>query len=251
MVLLGGLEIVIGGAYIVHRRHKKKRRLEEEAEQRRHNTFPSEKPKTSPETFSHMEQLQLVSPFTSSPSEAMSPQQTSMSTQKWACHAPPSPHHSPQSPMHSGLQPAQTFPQRRPVPSHSRSQPPPVQHFQPHIQPLARSDSFSTLSNMPVANGSRPRDDNPPLPPRPQRPTLLQIPQNQPYYNTGFSVSTSALEPHTSGPYSADTGLMGRGQTVDDNWETYGPHSAPVRVPEGQRQDPEAGEDDPPPPYEP
>jgi hypothetical protein len=250
---------VIGGAYIVHRRHKKKRRLEEEAEQRRHNTFPQEKPRaeSESESFSHNEQLLAISPFTSSPftsspSEAMSPQHTPSPTQKRAYHAPPSPHHSPQSPLHTGLHSAQTFPQRRPLPPHARSQPPPMQHFQPHlIQPLGRSDSFSTLSNMPVANGSRPRDDNPPLPPRPQRPSLLAIPQSQPYQNAGFSVSTSALEPHTSGPYSSDTGFMGRGQTVDDNWETYGPHSAPVRVPVGQRIDPEAGEDDPPPPYQP
>ncbi|KAF2654299.1 hypothetical protein K491DRAFT_717235 [Lophiostoma macrostomum CBS 122681] len=249
MVILGGLEIVIGGAYIAHRRHKKKRRLEEEAEERRHNTFPNEKP----ESFSHMEQLQLVSPFASSPSETIPPQHTAPPAQKWAYRTPQSPHHSPQSPLHPGLQPSQTFPRRRPLPQYSQSQPPPVQQFQPHIQPLGRSDSFSTLSNMPVANGYRPRDGNPPLPARapPLPPALLAIPQSQPYSNGAFSASTSALEPHTSGPHSNHTSFFGRGQTVDDNWETYGPHSAPVRVPMGQRLDPEAGEDDPPPPYQP
>ncbi|KAF2249760.1 hypothetical protein BU26DRAFT_518317 [Trematosphaeria pertusa] len=248
MVLLGGLEFVVGG-YLIHRYHKdknEKKKLEAEAQQRRHHTFPGPAP-------------QSCNPYPQ-------PQQPMMPQQKYACYAPqPQPQHRPHpqfqpQPQHRPhtAQPvphAQTFEiPRRPLP---HQQPPPQ-----IIQPLQRTDSFATISRMPIANGSRPHnaEHQPPgLPPRPHVSNLSipqQQPANHPYSNAGFSVSTPGLgtTPATYPTYPTGyTGQQGGRQTVDDNWETYAPQTG-LGHGQGHYSPSEStalGEDDPPPPYRP
>lgn len=224
MVILGGLEVVVGG-YLIHRYHKnknEKKRLEIEANNRRQNTFPGAKPQSYPPQ-----------------------QQPMMPEQKYACYAPQP---LPQSQFQPRPHPAQTFPQTRPYPQHSQSHPPPMPQYQPPIQPLQRADSMATLSNMPIANGLRPGEANPQLPPRRQTSNPRPIPQQQhlttPYYNPSFSTSVPAFQPSPTSPYTHNNSAFGR-QTVDDNWEAYGPVSGSPH--HGNQED----EDDPPPPYRP
>ena len=175
-----------------------------------------------------------------------------MPQQKYACYAP-QPHpqlqprpHTAQPHPHPQTE-AFTVP-RRPVPQ-------PQPHFQQQIQPLQRADSFATLSNMPVANGSRYQDDNPPLPPRRQPPNLQPMPQQQPinypYYNTGFSTSYPSFEPSSTTPVAHPTNQRSGTHTVDDNWETHGTQSAHVHFAVSASPQPGEREDDPPPPYRP
>jgi hypothetical protein len=101
---------------------------------------------------------------------------------------------------------------------------------------------------MPIANGSRPHDV-----PEQTSPAagLSPIPQHGVYGNAGFSVSTPAFGATPTSP--GLTYELAAGQTVDDNWETYGHghgdggeglHYAPT-------VSTELGERDPPPPYMP
>lgn len=234
MVILGGLEIVVGG-YLVHRHYKnknEKKRLEEEAQQRRHNTFPGAKP----------DSYGSYAPPPPTPH-----QQPIIPQQKFACYAPqqhPQPQFQPQPVQHT-----QSFNiPRRPVPQRQppRAQQPP----QILIQPLQRSDSFATISRMPIANGYRPSNeeaDPPGLPPRRHVSNLSPIPQNSPYSNAGFSVSTPAIAPSHNSPTQYGSPHMGR-NTVDDNWETYGHSRLPHYTPSESTA---LGEHDPPPPYRP
>ncbi|ORX93763.1 hypothetical protein BCR34DRAFT_594598 [Clohesyomyces aquaticus] len=243
MVILGGLEIVIGG-YLVHRYQKnkhEKRKLEEDVNQRRHHTFPGPKPQSQP--------------YASYPPHPQAQQQ--IAPQKYAYYAP----HQQSQPRPYPVQPApqtqhqpyppqpQQYPQARPQ-FHPQAQP----QFQSQMQPLRRQDSFATLSNMPIANGSPPEDSTPSLPPRqqPQNPqAYLAPPANSPYYNTGFSASYPSFEPSSTGPMTQPRPQQAGTHTVDDNWETYGPQSPHVHfaVPSSPR--PAEREDDPPPPYRP
>jgi len=245
MVIFGGLEFVAGG-YLLHRYHKsknEKKRLQAEAQQRRHNTFPSNKPQSC---YPYQQQQQH-----------QQPQLVQIPQQKY-CYAP-QPQWQPQDdvqPRPQGLSHTQSFQiPRRPVPPpqpQQQQEPPPL-----IIQPLQRADSFATISRMPIANGYRPSDieNNPPaLPPRHYASNLSPIPQS-PYSSTAFSVSSPALGP---APLTPTTPVyasphFGR-QTVDDNWETYAPqpeqqpaqgHYAPTVSTALGEGDP----NDPPPPY--
>jgi hypothetical protein len=127
------------------------------------------------------------------------------------------------------------------------------------IQPsLQRTDSFATLSRMPIADGRRPQGLPEAAPPTqsPQQYTtgLQPATQHGVYGNAGFSVSTPALGATPTSPsltYTMATGEQGLGRhTIDDNWETYEhsgngqPHYAPT-------VSTQLGERDPPPPYMP
>lgn len=249
-MIFGGLEIVAGG-YLIHRHYRKKNekeRLEDEAQQRRHNTFPgADRPKPNgwhtqaQHRPQHHPQQQPIIP-----------------QQKYACYAPtvspqPQPQYQAQAPVHS---------QPRPHPTHTQSfqiprRPVPQRKPQIIIQPsLQRTDSFATISRMPIANGSRPQDvpeDQSPISPPRRHATggLQPAPQHNIYGNAGFSVSSPAFGATPTSPpltYTMATGLEGR-HTVDDNWETYAhgdasPHYAPT-------VSTQLGEQDPPPPYTP
>ena len=239
MVILGGLEFVVGG-FILHKYHKnknEKKRLIDDAQQRRNNTFPGAKPPV------YFEQ-----------------QQPMMEQQKYACYTldpqqqqiQPRPHTAQPHPQYQQQQQQQPIPQPYTIPR--RPVPPQQPHWQQQIQPLQRADSMATLSRLPVANGSRYRNENPPLPPRPQLLHTQTVPQqqhlNHPYSHTGFSVSAPSFEPSSISPVIYPTHGLGRGNTVDDNWETYEPHvENGYYAPSVSTQ---LGEvDDPPPPYRP
>ena len=107
---------------------------------------------------------------------------------------------------------------------------------------LQRADSMATLSRMPIANGCRPSNHVDGLEPI----------QQSPYGNAGFAVSSPAF----SGSNMSPIAHHGNGQSVDDNWETYGHDAyghgvhrysayAPTEV------STQLGERDPPPPYAP
>ncbi|KAF1951531.1 hypothetical protein CC80DRAFT_453776 [Byssothecium circinans] len=246
MVILGGLEFVVGG-YLVHKHYKnknEKKRLEEETQQRRHQTFPGAKPQSCPRPSPHHHQHRPP---------------PNIPQQKYTYHAPQA-----QPPRHPYYQP-QFQHDARPHPIHTQSfniprrpVPPPRHRPSPPqiIQPLQRADSCATISRMPIANGYRPSGMNhsaPAMPPRPLAPTLSPIPQS-PYSNGAFSVSTPALalSPITPTTPLYGTGQHGGRQTIDDNWETYtaqgGRHYAPSESTAlGEAYDP----DEPPPPYRP
>ncbi|CAO2650157.1 Nn.00g014490.m01.CDS01 [Neocucurbitaria sp. VM-36] len=240
-MIFGGLEIIAGG-YFIHRYHKKKnelekQRLEDEAQTRRHHTFPGAKPNGWNTQAQHRPQHH---------------QQPVIPQQKYACYAP--------VPMTAPPQfQCQAEPQRQPrpqPPTHTQSfniprRPLPQRKPEIIIQPsLQRTDSFATLSRMPIANGSRPQDafeeQSPAYPPRRYATGLQPIPQHSVYGNAGFSVSTPAFGATPTSPpltYAMATGHEG-GHTVDDNWETYEHHYAPT-------VSTQLGERDPPPPYAP
>jgi hypothetical protein len=117
-----------------------------------------------------------------------------------------------------------------------------TQHsFQTEIQPLQRHDSFSSLSHIPVANGSLQA---------PEQPSHLQVPSTYPYYNAGFSTSMPSFGPSSGGYSPQSPGLRPGEYTVDDNLEIY--MSGDLRVDGRRVEEPsEDGEDDPPPPYQP
>lgn len=250
-MIFGGLEIVAGG-YLLHRHYKnknEKKRQEDEAEARRHNTFPSAKPAGYQQ---HQYQQQPPQQY----------QQPMMPQQKYACYASaaprpdyqqyphPGPHYNqprPQLPRH-----AQTFNiPRRPVPQSK-----PAIIIQPSLQ---RTDSFSTLSNMPIANGSRPQDVNdesPVIPPRRHASGGLHpTTQHGIYGNAGYSVSTPAFGATPTSPgltYTMATTAEAEGNglhTVDDNWETY--NHAGNRYSYAPTVSTQLGEREPPPPYAP
>ncbi|KAI4666371.1 uncharacterized protein J4E79_002409 [Alternaria viburni] len=257
-MIFGGLEIVAGG-YLIHRHYRKKNgkeQLEEEAQQRRHHTFPGANPAKQngwntqahhrPQHHPQAQQQQPVVP-----------------QQKYACYAPVAAQPRPQI-YQPQFQPQpqvqhQAQPQSRPhAPPHTQSfniprRPVPQRKPQIIIEPsLQRTDSFATISRMPIANGSRPHDV-----PEQASPAigLSPIPQHGVYGNAGFSVSTPAFGATPTSPglvYEMATGREGGvGQTVDDNWETYGGHAhagAPHYAPTVST---ELGERDPPPPYMP
>lgn len=247
-MIFGGLEIVAGG-YLVHRHYKRKdakKRQADELETRRHNTFPGAKPP------GHYQQPQYPQY-----------QQPTVAPQKYACYGAPRP-----QPQHQNSYPAQPYAQPRPgPPQHAQTitiprRPVPEQKRpQIIIEPsLQRTDSFATLSRMPIANGYRPNNlpENPVpiVPPRRHASGGLQpATQHGVYGNAGFSVSTPAFGATPTSPgltYTMGTAeQVYGGHSVDDNWETYAhpsngrPHYAPTEA------STQLGERDPPPPYAP
>ncbi|KAL5118773.1 hypothetical protein ACEQ8H_003276 [Pleosporales sp. CAS-2024a] len=252
-MIFGGLELVAGG-YLVHRHYKKKdlkKRQEDELEARRQKTFPGVKP------AGHRQQ-----------------QQPMIAAQKFACYGVAQPQPQPQ-PLPTQqyantarpvvVQPrpgpppqyAQTFTiPRRPVPDRKQAQ----IIIEPSLQ---RTDSFATLSRMPIANGyhrpqNLPQDAVPILPPRrhvsggisPATATQTGV-----YGNAGFSVSTPSFGATRTSPggltYTMATADQVHGGYAADDWETHGhaghrlSHYAPTEA------STQLGEHDPPPPYAP
>lgn len=259
MVLLGGLEFVVGG-YFVHRHYKHKneqKRLEVETNQRRINTFPGAKPQAPYQQHAHQHH------------PVATPEQAPR--QKYTYNSPPipprpqaqpqqQPYYDPQSHSPPPISHTQSFNiPRRPVPP-KRPQPQQSHQNLPQlIQPLQRADSMATISRMPIANGYRPggmNGNSPQMASQLQVGTLSPIPQS-PYSTSGFSVSSPALNANTSPttPHTPiyGTGPYGRHQTVDDNWETYASpngrseYAPSVSTALGEHYDP----DEPPPPYRP
>jgi hypothetical protein len=258
MVLFGGLEFVVGG-YFIHRHYKKKshkKKLEAEAEARRNNTFPGAgNPQRQGQNHEQLPQYQQMPPTAAPQFEYCG-----------ACRYPPR-RRVPPPIRTQGQAPwgqqrpntAQTFPtqhqiRRRPVPpprpQQNQQQPRPAlhlpAHMEPEIRPLERSDSLrsiTTLSDMPIANGMQYS------PPPGSQMAGLQVPSphspSGPYGNARFSVSVPALVGHAP---SSPLGSSPRVGTVDDNWETYSPHT-PLRGGGGAQQDDDIN--DPPPPYQP
>lgn len=261
-MIFGGLEIVAGG-YLIHRHYRKKnelekQQLEDEAQKRRNNTFPGAKPNNSngwntqaqhrPQHHQHQQQQSPIMP-----------------PQKYSCYAPAAstvtlPQYQYQAPTSP-----QQHQQPRPQPTHSQSfsiprRPVPDRKPQIIIQPsLQRSDSFATLSRMPIANGSRPADiseEPSPILPARRHATggLSPVPQHSIYGNAGFSVSTPAFGATPTSPPLTYTMAMGHDvggrQTVDDNWETYG-HAGDAQSQYAPTESTALGERDPPPPYAP
>lgn len=245
-MIFGGLEIVAGG-YLIHRYHRKKnelekQRLEVEAQTRRHHTFPGAKPNGWNTQAQHRPQHH---------------QQPIPPQQKYACYAPG----APTPPQFQYQAEPQYQPRPRPQPpTHTQSfniprRPLPQQKPEIIIQPsLQRTDSFATLSRMPIANGSRPHDvpeaQSPVNPPQRLMTGLQPAPQHTVYGNAGFSVSTPAFGATPTSPsltYVMATEHDGR-HTIDDNWEAYGHDGRPHYAPTVSTQ---LGERDPPPPYTP
>jgi hypothetical protein len=222
-MLFGGLEIVAGG-YLIHRHYRKKGRkeqLEEEAQQvaSADNTKPG-----GWDTQAHRRPQQHHQP--------------AIPQQKSACSAQSCP------PQHQPPPPQALHRPRRHAPTHTQSfsiPRRPVPQHKPHIivQPLLqRTDSFATISRMPIANGARPQDSEQPSP----------VPQHGVYANAGFSVSTPAFGATPTSP--GLTYEMTTAHTVDDNWETYG-HGAGGALHYAPTVSTQLGERDPPPPYAP
>lgn len=256
-MIFGGLEIVAGG-YLVHRHYRKKNekeRLEQEAQNRRHHTFPGANSNAKPSGWSTQAQLR--------PQNQVQPQQSqsqhTVPQRKFAYHVPTS---QPLFACHQPVRPVQPVQQSRPqAPAHTQSfniprRPVPERKPQIIFQPsLQRTDSFATLSRMPIANGSRPQDlpeeQSPQSPPRSST-GLLPAPQHNVYGNAGFSISSPSFGATPTSPpltYIMATTPQ-EWHSVDDNWETYG-HSerqslyAPtVSTQLGEREPP-------PPPYTP
>lgn len=252
-MIFGGLEFVAGG-YLIHRHYKhknEKKRQEDEVEARRHNTFPGAKPTTN----SYQQQYTQHQHY----------QQPIIAPQKYPCYG---------QPVAPRPQPQHQY--SYPPPPHVQARPPPLQHAptfniprrpvpeqkpQILIQPsLQRTDSFATLSRMPIADGRRPSnipdDESPVMPPRRHATGGLQpATVHGVYGNAGYSVSTPALGATSTSPgltyvMGANDQTLG-GHSTDDNWETYGYHGnsgvhyAPTEA------STQLGEHDPPPPYMP
>jgi hypothetical protein len=257
-MIFGGLEIVAGG-YLVHRHYRKKNnkeQLEEDAQKRRHNTFPG----TNCAKQNGWDTQARHRP------QHRQQQQPTIPQQKYACYAPVAaqprpqiyqPQCHPQAQVHYHAQPQPQSPSRPHAPPHTQSfniprRPVPQRKPQIIIEPsLQRTDSFATISRMPIANGSRPHD----IPEQTSPATgLSPTPQHGIYGNAGFSVSTPAFGATPTSPglvYEMATGHeSGAGQSVDDNWETYG-HAHGGGLHYAPTVSTELGERDPPPPYTP
>lgn len=265
---------------MLHQYNKKKnekKRCEEEWNQRRQNTYPGVRPQQ------HSQQHLPLPPHPQYIHDQQSQQHLAIPQQKYACYAPqpqlqPQPFSpvSPSSPVLIRPHTAQTFPQPYPPqfsPQPQFQQPQPVPWIQhPEPQPLQRIDTFTSISNMPVANGLG--SPHPHLPPRPtfqthpqsqphlqNGPYYLQpisphspispmiAPVNSPYGNPGFSRSTPNFTHPAPTELRYDNNSSFGRNTVDDvdAYETNAPPSS-LRV---QDVRPEEDENDPPPPYRP
>lgn len=256
-MIFGGLEIVAGG-YLIHRHYRKKNEkeklLEEDAQNKRNNTFPGA---NCAKQYNNWHQQ--------ANHHAQHQQQPAIPPQKYACYAPvvPQPQPRPQFCQPQAEPQGQTQYQQRPhAPPHTQSfniprRPVPQRKPQIIIQPsLQRSDSFATISRMPIANGYRPQNV-----PEQQSSALApaglsQIPRYGPYGNAGFSMSTPAFGATPTSPdlayEMADDQAYSAGHTAHHDWETYSyehggsaPHYAPTVSTELGECEP------PPPPYRP
>ncbi|KAI8930919.1 hypothetical protein NX059_011934 [Plenodomus lindquistii] len=252
-MIFGGLELVAGG-YLIHRHYRKKNekeRLEQDVHQWRHNTYPgANNPKPSgwsphPQRQTQHHQQQPIVP-----------------QQKYACHGTVvQPQQQPQCSSHQPG-PAQREHQPRPqAPLQTQSfkiprRPVPERKPQIIIQPsLQRTDSFATLSRMPIANGSRPHDlpeEQPPVfPPRRTASGLLPAPQHSVYGNAGFSMSSPAFGATPTSPpltYEMATSPVD-GYTSEEHWERYGDDNRMSGY--APTESTQLGELGPPPPYVP
>ncbi|EOA87547.1 hypothetical protein ACJQWK_08693 [Exserohilum turcicum] len=236
-MIFGGLEIVAGG-YLLHRHYRKKNQKEtgqEDAQPKRQHSFPGAN--CAHHAAARPQQKYAYMSMAPQPCPQTYPPQTPMPEALVAPQQPP----RPQAPPHT-----QSFNiPRRPVPQRK-----------PHIiiQPsLHRTDSFATLSRMPVANGYRPHDVS-------EQPALgLEPTQHHHglYANAGYSVSTPAFGATPTSPgltYEMATGdhdVFGHA-AHDDNWDSY-PHAygAGARPYYAPTVSTELGEREPPPPYVP
>lgn len=227
-----------------------KKRQRAEVEARRNNTFPGASPAGHQQQ--HVQYQHQHRP--------------SIPPQKYACYAPPA--HRPQQNYQHHYQ-AQPHMQPRPqAPQHAQTfniprRPVPVPQQKPEIiiQPsLQRSDSFATLSRMPIANGYRPQnlpqDQAPVLPPRRiASDSLSPATPHGVYGNAGYSISTPALGATPTSPaltYTIATEEQAwGGHSVDDNWETYQHPAANRQSYAPTVASTQLGERDPPPPYMP
>ncbi|CBY01336.1 hypothetical protein IAQ61_003163 [Plenodomus lingam] len=249
-MIFGGLELVAGG-YLIHRHYKRKNekeKLEQDVQQWRNNTFPGANNAKRDERHSH--------PHPQRQQQSLVPQQTStrqgLTTQpqqkpQWQCQQPaPTRHQHEPRPQSSPQTQSFRIP-RRPVPERK-----PQIIIQPCLQ---RTDSFATISRMPIANGSRPRDlpeeHPPPFPPRRTVSGLQLAPQHSLYGNPSFSMSSPAFGATPTSPpltYELATSPVD-GYTNGDRWEASGDDSRTSDY--APTVSTQLGEQDPPPPYAP
>ncbi|EDU40803.1 repeatdomain containing protein [Pyrenophora tritici-repentis] len=250
-MIFGGLEIVAGG-YLLHRHYRKKNekeRVDQDTQHKRNKTFPgatcTKQQQNWPQQANHHAQHQ---------------QPPAIPPQKYACYAPVVPQQPRPQFCQSQAEPqANTQFQHRPhAPPHTQSfniprRPVPQRKPQIIIQPsLQRSDSFATLSRMPIANGTRPQNAQE----QESRALSPAIPRNGPYGNAGFSVSTPAFGATPTSPgltyEMAGDQAYSAGHTANHDWETYRyehGHQGAAYTPTVST---ELGEyDAPPPPYRP
>ncbi|KAF2274395.1 uncharacterized protein EI97DRAFT_435230 [Westerdykella ornata] len=216
MVILGGLEIVVGGVLIhhYHKKHKKQKRLKQQEEEqslqteaRRRNSYPG--------------------PQSSNP-QIPQPQQKSAY-----------PYRSP--PQYGSPQQQQRHPRFHIARQHDRSQHQPVSRpktqlgDRPPVEPLRRQDSFATIRDVPDGPRYTGRQANPPS----QRAQHLAP---SPSRSIRFSRSVPSFERATMPPQMGPHQRNG-GPIVDGNRDTH----APLAVTTTRYDD----DDDPPPPYEP
>ncbi|EMD86225.1 hypothetical protein COCC4DRAFT_193326 [Bipolaris maydis ATCC 48331] len=242
-MIFGGLELVAGG-YLLHRHYRKKNQAntaEDNAQHRRHHTFPSAicpKQQQQHHNIQHPSQPpqhhQPTPPHQKYAYYAIAPQPRpqlytpqTLPTQDFHHHPPPLPPHQRPPPLpqtHSFTIPRRPVPERKP---------------QIIIQPsLQRSDSFATLSRMPIANGSRPHDvrEESPACITPTAGAALGVATGTVYGNHGYSMSTPAF-----GATATSPGLTYEMATPEqvEGWERYGaygredrdearPHYAPT-----------------------
>ncbi|EMD69961.1 hypothetical protein COCSADRAFT_32607 [Bipolaris sorokiniana ND90Pr] len=234
-MIFGGLEIVAGG-YLLHRHYRKKNQAntaEDDAQKKRHHTFPGAICAKQQQQQQLQQQYQQQHYNIQHPPQPPQHHQPTLAHQKYAYYAiapqprpqlytpqtlPPQDFHHHQSPS---LPPHQRPP---PLPqTHSFTIPRrPVPQRKPHIiiQPsLQRSDSFATLSRMPIANGSRPHDvrEESPACMTPTAGGGLGVGGGV-YGNPGYSMSTPAF-----GATATSPGLTYEMATAEqvEGWERY------------------------------
>ncbi|EUC44843.1 hypothetical protein COCMIDRAFT_97111 [Bipolaris oryzae ATCC 44560] len=249
-MIFGGLEIVAGG-YLIHRHYRKKNQAntaENDAQQKRHHTFPGAIcSKQQQQQQQHYYQQHTIQ----HPSQPPQHHQPALPNQKYACYAiAPQPRPQLYTPQTLPPQDFQHHQHAPPLPAHQRPQLPPQPHSftiprrpvperkpQIIIQPsLQRTDSFATLSRMPIANGYRPHDvrEEEPIQPASAGGHGGHGVGGGVYSNAGYSMSTPAF-----GATATSPGLTYEMATAEDveGWERYGyrregehdrPHYAPT-----------------------
>ncbi|RMZ73444.1 hypothetical protein GMOD_00007953 [Pyrenophora seminiperda CCB06] len=269
MVIFGGLELIAGG-YLIHRHYKKKdekKRLEQQNAQNngRNNMFPGGN-YAKPQQMWHLEQANHHAQHQQ--------QQPAITPHKYAYYAPvvpqPLPPPQPCEPLAEPPQAQieQQFQQPRPhAPPHTQSfsiarRPVPQSKPQVIFQPgLHRTDSFATLSRMPIADGIRPQnvsEESSPVSPVAGQ-SNISPPRHGPYGNAGFAMSTPAFGATPTSPgltyEMAGEQAYSAGHTAGHDWETYRydhghghqrpPYAPTVSTELGEYEGP------PPPPYKP
>ncbi|XP_014557347.1 hypothetical protein COCVIDRAFT_37255 [Bipolaris victoriae FI3] len=253
-MIFGGLEIVAGG-YLLHRHYRKKNQAntaENDSQQKRHHTFPGAICAKQQQPQQLQQQYQQQHHNIQHPPQPPQHHQPTLPHQKYAYYAiAPQPRPQlytpqtlhPQDFHHHSQHPPPQPPHQRPCPpSQTQSftiprRPVPQRKPQIIIQPsLQRTDSFATLSRMPIANGSRPHDvcEQSPTCMTPTAGGGLGVGGGV-YGNQGYSMSTPAF-----GATATSPGLTYEMATAEqvEGWERYGrygeereearPHYAPT-----------------------